>query len=57
MGFWHMFFKKQQFQVLIVGLDYAGKTVSCCDALPVTLPVQGASGSEIDVRSVDIFRP
>lgn len=27
MGFWKYIFRKQQFQVLIVGLDYAGKTV------------------------------
>ena len=27
-GFWRYLFRKQQFQVLIVGLDYAGKTVS-----------------------------
>ena len=33
MGFWKMLFKKSEYQVLIVGIDYAGKTV-CGHAVP-----------------------
>lgn len=28
-GFWKYFFKKSEFQILIVGVDNAGKTVYC----------------------------
>ena len=35
MGFWKLLFKKSEYQVLIVGIDYAGKTVRAC---PLSAP-------------------
>jgi hypothetical protein len=40
-GFWRLFFKREEFQILILGVDRAGKTVRllCCALTVLSSPV------------------